>query len=195
MFVEPRHDLHEIAGHVSVIELCLQNTIPGILAGARRAGQHEDESGVGDATGCPRLDRRRADLVVGDTVEHLGKSVHPLFEQRFQRFGVTSRPVKPVPPVVMTTSIVSSCVQASTWSPNALLVVRNDGAGSKPVPASAMRATNVSPDLSSASVRVSETVSTAMPTGMKGLASLEPAIMRLPLSVSVAWKYQSGLKL
>src|SRR3546814_18280447 len=38
-------------------------------------------------------------------------------------------------------------------------------------PASEIRAASVSPDLSSAGVRVSDTVSTAMPTGMKGRLS------------------------
>ena len=32
MFVEPRHDLDEIARHVPVIELLLQDPVPGVLA-------------------------------------------------------------------------------------------------------------------------------------------------------------------
>ena len=43
MLVEPRHDLHEIARHMPVVELWLQYAVPGVLAGAGRAGQREDE--------------------------------------------------------------------------------------------------------------------------------------------------------
>src|SRR5689334_22662237 len=56
-------------------------------------------------------------------------------------------------------------------------------------PASATRAASVSPDLSSASVRVSDTVSTAIPTGMKErvssffdiMASNRLGILQIPL--------------
>ena len=42
--------------------------------------------------------------------------------------GVTSRPVKPVPPVVMTTSIAGSAIQAFTRRADLLDVVGDDGA-------------------------------------------------------------------
>ena len=53
MFVQARHDLDEIAGQVAIVELRRENAVPGILAGARRAWQHEDEGGVGDARDRP----------------------------------------------------------------------------------------------------------------------------------------------
>lgn len=53
MLIKPGHDLNEIAGQVAVIELGFENTVPGILAGAGRAGQHEDEGGVCHAAGRP----------------------------------------------------------------------------------------------------------------------------------------------
>src|SRR5438105_232602 len=65
MLVQARHDLDEVAGHVAIIELRLEDAVPGVLAGAGRAWQHEDEGGVDDAARRPALDRRCADLVVG----------------------------------------------------------------------------------------------------------------------------------
>ncbi len=41
MLIEPRHDLYEIAGHVPVIKLRLQNSVPCILAGTRGPGKHK----------------------------------------------------------------------------------------------------------------------------------------------------------
>src|SRR5262245_47214523 len=39
---QARHDFDQIAGAMSVIELVAQDALPGILAGAWRAGQTED---------------------------------------------------------------------------------------------------------------------------------------------------------
>src|SRR6202521_1671321 len=95
--------------------------------------------------------------------------------------GVTSRPVKPVPPVVITTSTAGSAIQPFTrarmCSTSSVTM-----AGSAPTwPAAAIRAASVWPDLSSASSRVSDTVSTAIRSATKGLsgsmrdmADLEP---------------------
>src|SRR5579862_94105 len=65
MLVEARHQLDEIAGAEAVVELVPQNVLPGIAAGAGRAGQREEVGAAGDAGGRPRLDRRRADLLEG----------------------------------------------------------------------------------------------------------------------------------
>ena len=79
--------------------------------------------------------------------------------------GVTSRPVKPVPPVVMTTSIDGSAIQAFTrariFSTSSVTMARSATAW----PAFSMRSASVAPDLSSASARVSDTVSTAIFSG------------------------------
>ena len=85
MFIEPRHDLDEIAGPGPVIELGGEDAVPSVAAGARRSRQAEDIGGAGDAGGGAALDRRGADL--GDTqhVKRDGKSLHPFFEQRLDR--------------------------------------------------------------------------------------------------------------
>ena len=63
MLVQPRHDLDEIARHVAVVELRFEDAVPGVLAGARRAGQHEDERCTDQPGGGAALDRRCADLL------------------------------------------------------------------------------------------------------------------------------------
>ena len=86
--------------------------------------------------------------------------------------GVTSRPVKPVPPVVMTTSTAASAIQAVHLGPDLRHVVLDDGPLRQLVPgagdhlAPGCRRTCRRP-----SARVSDTVSTAMRTGMKGRVS------------------------
>ena len=85
MFVEPRHDLDEIAGTGAVIELRCKNAVPAVAAGAGRARQAEDEGGARNAGGGSALDRRGADLGVAQHVERDRKTVHPLFEQRLDR--------------------------------------------------------------------------------------------------------------
>ena len=81
--------------------------------------------------------------------------------------GVTSRPVKPVPPVEITTSIAASAIHALTcariFSTSSVTIARAATAW----PAFAMRSASVAPDLSSSSERVSETVRTAIFSGMK----------------------------
>ena len=87
MLVEPRHDLDEIARARAVIELRRQDAVPCIAAGAGRTRQAEDEGRVRDARGGAALYRGGADLGMAQHVEGDGKSIHPLFEQRFDRFG------------------------------------------------------------------------------------------------------------
>ncbi len=61
----------------------------------------------------PRLHRRRANFVVGNAMED-GRETSVRFSNRgSSASGVTSRPVKPVPPVVITTSIAGSAIQAA----------------------------------------------------------------------------------
>src|SRR4029453_6006771 len=62
-FVEPRHQLGEIAGPESDVELLAQDVIPAVLAGAGRARQGEDVGGVGAAGDGARLQGRGADLL------------------------------------------------------------------------------------------------------------------------------------
>src|SRR5260370_17563539 len=82
MLVQPRHDLDEIAGPRAVIELCGEDAVPAVTAGAWRTRQAEDEGRAGNAGGSPALDRRGTDLGVAQHMEGDRKSIHPLFEQR-----------------------------------------------------------------------------------------------------------------
>ena len=54
MLLQPRHDLDEVAGPVAVVELPLEDVVPGVAAGAGRARQAEDVGALRDAR------RRRA---------------------------------------------------------------------------------------------------------------------------------------
>src|SRR5260370_40293261 len=63
MLLEPRHEFDEVAGAKTVVELVHENAVPGIAAGARRAGQGEARGAAGDAGGRPAQDRRCADLL------------------------------------------------------------------------------------------------------------------------------------
>ena len=87
--------------------------------------------------------------------------------------GVTSRPVKPVPPVVITTSIAGIGDPGLHLGSDRGHVVLDDGSAATSWPAAAIISARVSPDLSSAAARVSDTVSTAMRTGMKGRALVD----------------------
>jgi len=94
--------------------------------------------------------------------------------------GVTSRPVKPVPPVVMTTSTLESAIHL-------LMTVRIASTSSATIsraaslwPAATIRSDSVVPDLSSASERVSEIVNTAILSGTNCLdSSMEDILLYL----------------
>src|ERR1700734_1475632 len=86
MLIEPRHDLDEVTGSIAVIELMDQNLVPGVTAGAGRAWQAEDVGGARDPCGCPRLNRRRSNLLKADHQKERRKRIHLFFEQRLDRF-------------------------------------------------------------------------------------------------------------
>ncbi len=79
--------------------------------------------------------------------------------------GVTSRPVKPVPPVVMMASTPSSAIHRFTTLRIASTSSVTISRAASRWPAAVRRSTSVVPDLSSASERVSDIVSTAMLSG------------------------------
>jgi len=64
MLGKARHDFHEIARHVPVVELVFQDTVPGVAAGAGGARQHEDEGLVDKPCGGARLDGGGTDFFV-----------------------------------------------------------------------------------------------------------------------------------
>src|SRR6185437_15651477 len=82
--------------------------------------------------------------------------------------GVTSRPVTPVPPVEITTSISGSAIQALSWATIAAWSSRTIFLAATLWPSRTIMSARLRPDLSSASVRVSETVRTAILTGRNG---------------------------
>src|SRR5690242_2203425 len=90
--------------------------------------------------------------------------------------GVTSRPVKPVPPVVMTTSTTGSSIHAFTRARIAFTSSGTIARSASACPAASIRPTRVAPDLSSPSARVSDTVSTAIFNGTNGFVSSMPAM-------------------
>src|SRR5439155_15693054 len=85
--------------------------------------------------------------------------------------GVTSRPVKPVPPVVMTASMPGSAIHFLTTAQMASTSSVTISRAASLWPAAVSRSASVVPDLSSASERVSEIVSTAMLSGTNCFAS------------------------
>src|SRR3984885_6350284 len=90
--------------------------------------------------------------------------------------GVTSRPVKPVPPVVIMTSITGSSIQAFTRARMASISSWTRLRSETKWPALTIRCTSSAPDLSSLSERVSEIVSTANLSGMNSLLSSIPGM-------------------
>src|SRR5262245_26436459 len=86
----------------------------------------------------------------------------------FTASGVTSRPVKPVPPVEMTTSMSGSPIHGRICARIASMSSLTMARATSSWPAARIISASVAPDLSSAISRVSETVSTAMRTGMNG---------------------------
>ena len=157
MLVEPRHDLDEIAGPVAVIELVHQDLVPGVPAGAGRARQAENirsrrRRPRWRASGSPRC-RSCVKLAIRNSV---AKPSMRFSNSGSTASGVTSRPVKPVPPVVMITSIGSRLDPGLT---RARIASTSSGTMSRSAtvwPAAAMRSASVAPDLSSARSRVSE---------------------------------------
>src|SRR5580700_6875564 len=93
--------------------------------------------------------------------------------------GVTSRPVKPVPPVVMITSITGSAIQPLMRARIASMSSATIERSATTWPAPRMRCTRSAPDLSSLIERVSETVSTAILSGMNFLVSSKPGMRQL----------------
>ena len=90
--------------------------------------------------------------------------------------GVTSRPVKPVPPVVIITSTPVLEIHSRTLPAIAETSSVTMARSARTCPALVRRSTSVSPERSSASLRVSDTVSTAMLRGMKLLLSSIPGM-------------------
>src|SRR5258708_19776848 len=79
MLIQPRHDLHKIAGPRPVIELGGENAVPAVAAGARRSRQAEDIGGAGDAGGGGAPDPPGAAPALTPHVKTHPKTHHPPF--------------------------------------------------------------------------------------------------------------------
>src|SRR5688572_1997745 len=78
VLIQPRHDLHEVARPVPVIELIFQDLIPGIAAGTGRTGYTENISRARHSGGGARLNRGGADLAEAHHVKERGEAFHLL---------------------------------------------------------------------------------------------------------------------
>ncbi len=72
--MQPRHQLDEVARAEAVVELVDEDPVPGVAAGAGRAGQREEIGAAGDPGGGAALDRRGADLLVAQPAEQLAEA-------------------------------------------------------------------------------------------------------------------------
>ncbi len=86
MLLEAGHDLDEIAGAEAVVELPVEDVVPGVPAGAGRAGQGEQVGAAGGAGRRPRLDRGGADLLEALPAEQLAEAVYALVVNAFEGF-------------------------------------------------------------------------------------------------------------
>ena len=85
-FTQARHQLDQVTGSGSIIELAADQHRPCVLAGTRRARQAEDIGAVGNPGNGARLQRRGANALIGEVAEGFTKAVDDLVEQRRHRF-------------------------------------------------------------------------------------------------------------
>src|SRR5882672_10659543 len=176
MLLQPRHQLDQVAGPEAAVELPFENIVPAVAAGAGRAGQGEEIGAAGDPAGGPALDGRGLDLLVGEHAEQLAEALDLLLVDLPEGLGRDVAAGDAVPPVEITASIAPSAIQALSWAIIAGISSRTMARAATRWPSRTISSARVRPDLSSASVRVSETVRTAMLTGRNGLLSSIRAI-------------------
>src|SRR5580658_10050818 len=87
MLLQPRHQLDQIARPKPVVQLVPQNILPGVAAGAGRAGEGEEIGAAGDTGGGPRLDGRGPDLLPAEPAEDFPESRDRFFVDRLERLG------------------------------------------------------------------------------------------------------------
>src|ERR1700722_10205885 len=83
--LQPRHQLDEVARAEAVVELMDEDAVPGVAAGAGRAGQREQVGAAGDPGGRAALDRRGADLLVALPAKQLSEPGDLLFVDAVER--------------------------------------------------------------------------------------------------------------
>src|ERR1044072_5939111 len=82
LLLQPRHDLDEGAGTVAIVQLILEDSVPGIFARARRARYAEDIGSFGKPAAGTALYRRGADFLIAQHVEQRRKAIDLLLEER-----------------------------------------------------------------------------------------------------------------
>ena len=128
-----------------------QNAFPRVGDGAGRARQCEDVGAARDDGAGARLDGRGAILSDNSASGRVRRSRGCPCHRACSASGVTSRPVSPVPPVVITTSTSGSSIQAWRRATIASVIVRARSHGRRGYArASVSRSSSVSPDRSSA---------------------------------------------
>src|SRR6266700_6905744 len=80
VFFQPRHDLDEVAGLMTVIELLFQDSVPAIFDRTGRSGKRKQIGALAHTRAGARLDRRGADLVITDAVEDGGEAINLFFD-------------------------------------------------------------------------------------------------------------------
>src|SRR5262249_13072563 len=75
MLHESRHQLDQVAGPVTAVELPFENIVPAVAAGAGRAGQGEEVRAAGNAAGGPALDGRGLHLLVREHAEKFAEAL------------------------------------------------------------------------------------------------------------------------
>ena len=80
MLEKARHQLNEITGAGTVIQLVDEQFVPGCGAGAGRPRQREKISAVSNACNGARLQRRSAYFLKGDRSENLAEAVQFFFK-------------------------------------------------------------------------------------------------------------------
>ena len=166
VLLQPRHDLHEIAGLVPVVELRRQDAVPGVPAGPGRARQREEIGPPRHPGAGPALHRGGADLPEGDQREQRPEGRRSPSRRppvRLHRHVAPGEPGaagrdRPRPPPGRRPTPA-----AAPRSPPAR-PARSPGPAST-CPAAVSRSTSRSPERSSAGPRLSDTVSTAIRTG------------------------------
>src|ERR1700760_4771156 len=79
VFLQPRHQLHEVARTMAAVELPHQNVVPAVLDRTGAARQGEQIGAPRNRAQRARLHRGGADLLVAQHPEQLPESLDPLF--------------------------------------------------------------------------------------------------------------------
>src|SRR5687767_14850432 len=86
MLLQPGHDLDEVAGCVSIVELVLEDEIPAVATGAGRTRDAKDVLALGDTGGRSGLNGRGADFGKRHVMKGDGETLDLFFKERTHGF-------------------------------------------------------------------------------------------------------------